>query len=73
MVFVVIIRKIREGINFLRRVPRLGASPRHGGAGRFFVIFRLCRNQWKIVLTLFSGCGNRCLIPHRRGILKKMR
>ena len=30
-------------------------------------------NQWKIVLTLFSGCGNRYLSPHRRGILKKMR
>jgi hypothetical protein len=31
--------------------------------------FWLWRNHWNIVLTLFSGCGNRCLILHRGGIL----
>jgi len=30
---------MRNSINFLRRVPRIRASPRHGGARRFFVIF----------------------------------
>jgi hypothetical protein len=38
-------------------------------------VFTQCHSalekSWENVLTLFSGCSNRCLSPRRRGILKK--